>query len=79
MEFEPRIGPIYIGGGLALDLTGFRERLQKQFREKFRITFRKLWCSNRVRNKVPEKVWMGILKKNPEKIPGCFGIEQDQV
>ena len=57
MEFEPRIVPIYIGGGLALNLTGFRERLQKQFREKFR----QLWCSNRVRNKVPEKVWMGIL------------------
>ena len=29
MEFEPRIVPMYIGGGLALDLPGFWERLQK--------------------------------------------------
>lgn len=47
MEFEPRILPMYIAGRLALDLTRFR----------------KLACRNRVRNKVPEKVWMRILKK----------------
>ena len=29
MEFEPGIVPIYIGGGLVLNIIGFREKLQK--------------------------------------------------